>query len=413
MPEQVLNLQYTITESTNEQIHLTWDMPVDYNAGGQDVVITSFTVEVMANPDDPSAAYVADGLPTTNEYMATGLTGGVTYRFKILATNVYGDGLSSETLDVVAAQVPPIPDAPVLTYEGTYVKIAWDPPVTNNYADIDEYDVEIVTGDGVTFIEDAALCDGADATNLANSFCLVYLADLRAEPTSLVFQQLIQAKLRAHNERGWGEWSDANVDSGAGPLVETEPQTPEDWFVWRGDATDNTQIEVYWSALTAPENGDSEVLTYNVQWDQGTGEFVELVGESSSWLGLAHIEDGLDDFEGLSFEFKIRARNKWGWGAYSATKSVVCATVPARPDMVVTEIDPTEGGFKITWVAPDYRGEVVTNYTVQVWSKTDDDWVLSLETCDGEDATVVADEACIIPMSTITADFGYVLEELV
>jgi len=32
-------------------------------------------------------------------------------------------------------------------------------------------------------------------------------------------------------------------------------------------------------------DGDSAILTYNVQWDQGTGDFVELVGETSSFLG--------------------------------------------------------------------------------------------------------------------------------
>jgi len=193
--------------------------------------------------------------------------------------------------------------------------------------------------------------------------------------------------------------------------------------VWRGDATDNTQIEVYWAALTAPENGDSEVQSYNVQWDQGPdGTFVELVGETSSWLGLSHIADGLD--EGGSYDFRIRARNKWGWGAYSATRTVRCATVPAQPAMVTTAVDPAEGGFQITWVAPAGRGEAVTNYTVQVWSKTADDgngdWVLSLETCDGVDATVLAscdpatlECSCIIPMATITADFGYALGELV
>jgi len=127
--------------------------------------------------------------------------------------------------------------APTLTYDGTYIKLEWTPP-TANHATIDMYEVEIEHSDG-SFAEVTSLCDGTDATNLANSFCLVPLHLLRQAPTSLPFfwdeatitrvdsnsvqpiqtgeRWLIRARLRAHNERGWGDMSTINY--GTSPLV--------------------------------------------------------------------------------------------------------------------------------------------------------------------------------------------------
>lgn len=43
--------------------------------------------------------------------------------------------------------------------------------------------------------------------------------------------------------------------------------------------TNFEQIRIMWNSLEAPSNGDSEITSYNVQWDRGLqGTFYELIG---------------------------------------------------------------------------------------------------------------------------------------
>ena len=41
----------------------------------------------------------------------------------------------------------------------------------------------------------------------------------------------------------------------------------------RNSATGESAIVIDWTALVSPENGGSAVISYNLQWDQGTGTF--------------------------------------------------------------------------------------------------------------------------------------------
>jgi hypothetical protein len=65
--------------------------------------------------------------------------------------------------------------------------------------------------------------------------------DLRAEPFNLIYEELIQAKVMASNERGWSAQSAANT---AGALVEVEPFAVT--APVRGILTGPTQLDVNW-----------------------------------------------------------------------------------------------------------------------------------------------------------------------
>lgn len=43
----------------------------------------------------------------------------------------------------------------------------------------------------------------------------------------------------------------------------------------KGTSTD-TEITVSWTALTAPATGNSDVLSYNLFWDNGSGGTVDV-----------------------------------------------------------------------------------------------------------------------------------------
>jgi hypothetical protein len=66
---------------------------------------------------------------------------------------------------------------------------------------------------------------------------------------------------------------------------------------------------------------------------------------------------------GQTYTFRLRANNKWGWGAYSSpTISILAASVPSQMDRVMTSINPADGSLKISWTAPFENGNPITAY---------------------------------------------------
>jgi hypothetical protein len=64
-----------------------------------------------------------------------------------------------------------------------------------------------------------------------------------------------------------------------------------------------------------------------------------------SYLGLSYTLT-TDIVAGETYSFKIRPRNKWGWGEFSTPiLEVLAAYVPYRVDIPVTTIDTLNGGL--------------------------------------------------------------------
>jgi len=97
------------------------------------------------------------------------------------------------------------------------------------------------------FIEDTSVCNGADATTLANLFCLVPMTTFWASPYSRVQADPVKAKIIAINERGSSATSPENTD-----LVQVETVPQQMAAPTEGSDTSNLQIQVVWSALSAP-----------------------------------------------------------------------------------------------------------------------------------------------------------------
>ena len=64
------------------------------------------------------------------EYTATGLSAGVVYSFKVKSRNSVGLSLLSESVEVLAAQIPDVPSSPTTSVnpDGMSVKIQWTAP---------------------------------------------------------------------------------------------------------------------------------------------------------------------------------------------------------------------------------------------------------------------------------------------
>jgi hypothetical protein len=61
-----------------------------------------------------------------------------------------------------------------------------------------------------------------------------------------------------------------------------------------------------WSALTSTsDTGASAITSYNLEWDQGTGTWAEVVGFTTPYTTLTYSKSGLT--AGTSYKFRLKA----------------------------------------------------------------------------------------------------------
>lgn len=159
--------------------------------------------------------------------------------------------------------------------------------------------------------------------------------DLRASPFGLTYDTLVRARVLARNERGWSIASDPNT---VGAQVEVEPSAVP--APTRGSATGPTQLEVNWSSLTTPDDGSSAVLSYHLQYDDGTAAvtWTDVIGLTPDSLATTVIvSSGV--ISGTEYGFRVRARNIFGWGPYSVVTYIQAAREPDVPIAPVTTVD--------------------------------------------------------------------------
>jgi hypothetical protein len=67
---------------------------------------------------------------------------------------------------------------------------------------------------------------------------------------------------------------------------------------------------------------------------------------------------------GLVYKFKVEAQNEFGYSAYSSQISILCATVPGKPDEPTTTVVANTVVFD--WEAPEDNGTPITEYKILI-----------------------------------------------
>jgi len=130
----------------------------------------------------------------------------------------------------------------------------------------------------------------------------------------------------------------------------------------KGALTLQTQVHVLWTNTDySPNNGDSPIITYNLQWDRGTNGFFwfNLIGSSTDSLTTSYIvTNGV--VAGDFYQFRVRAKNKWGWGTFSPVFTIQASTIPDKmtPPTVANNLQ--TGQVTISWVKPNDRNNAIT-----------------------------------------------------
>lgn len=68
------------------------------------------------------------------QYTKSGLTQGTTYKFKILARNIYGDGPTSAAIEIIPSSPPEAPiNLALISSDQTQITFQWTAPASGGY----------------------------------------------------------------------------------------------------------------------------------------------------------------------------------------------------------------------------------------------------------------------------------------
>jgi len=346
--------------------------------------------------------YTSDYLSDTYT-LTSGISAGLSYKFKIYAKNVWGTSTANSILTVVASGVPNQMSQVTTSIDSSTggVKIAWTEPYDAE-STITSYLIEI-SDDSGTFHTETTNCDGSDSVNFSRLYCIVPMSVLTdtAGDFDLDLNDLVQVRATASNANGIAALPSAVNTAGA--IVDTVPTFMND--PERGSASTKTRFEITWDALTLSDDmGGSTITSYSLEWDSGLGTsaYTVLVGFSSNNLLTSYtVYSGVT--AGVDYEFRLRAKNIHGWGPYSNIVTLVASSVPGN--MAVPTTTNSANGVDITWVAPDDNESALTGYNIFIKTSTGD--YEDSTSCDGSDPNVLT---CFMLMSELRAA-PYLLEE--
>ena len=104
---------------------------------------------------------------------------------------------------------------------------------------------------------------------------------------------------------------------------------------------------------------------------------------------------------GETYQFKIEARNEYGYSEASKPIILLCSSVPAVPISVLTANDGQN--LKITWQQSATNGSPITEYRVYIKESGSTAFTIESTDCDGTNSKVISEKSCNIKLRTLLA----------
>src|SRR5207302_19945 len=322
------NLQATPGDG---QVTLNWQAPSD--DGGSPILL--YTI-YRGNSSGGESFLITVPLVTT--YTDATVTNGVTYYYKVSATNAVGEGPKSNEASATPSAPATPPGAPQglsATPGDTTVSLTWSPPSSNGGSPITNYKIYRRTaGGGETLIATIGNQLSYSDGGLTNGVTYYY-------------------KVSAVNNEGEGPKSN---EASATPIAPTTaPGAPRDLGAVAGDAT----VALAWSSPSS--DGGSAITNYKVY--RGT-----ISGQLSLLATLPNVLSYTDSAvtNGQTYYYKVTAVNAVGEGPRSNEASGTPTsgqTVPSPPRQL--NATPGEAQVTLTWLAPSSDGgSPITNFKI-------------------------------------------------
>jgi large repetitive protein len=328
------------TPSTT-QVSLSWIAPA---ANGS--AITDYTIQWSSN-NGVSWSTFADGVSTATSAIVTGLTNGVSYQFRIAATNIGGtSSFSTASTAVIPRSAPGAVTGVAGSPGNTQVTLAWTAPTSTGGSAITGYAIEYSSNGGTSWITASANTGSTvtsfTATGLTNGVGYIF-------------------RIAARNIVGNGTYSATSAT--VTPF--TIPGAPTSLTGTAG----NSQVSLSW--LAPSSDGGSPVNDYIIEYSTNSGTTWITVADGVS-SATSTIVGGLTN--GTGYIFRVTARNSAGNGLPSSTTSAIVArTVPSAVLSVVTTTGNSQVG--LSWTAPTSTGgSAVTDYVIEFSSDSGSTW---------------------------------------
>jgi len=162
----------------------------------------------------------------------------------------------------------------------------------------------------MSFSVELSNCDG---TNSVATTCTIPVSVLRVTPFNLDWGDSVFAKVYATNEYG----DSLTSNSGNGAKITTTSDAPSNLAEVYASRTKST-LGLSWSAPIF--KGGDVIIDYRISYAVQGGTFTYL---TSSVTGTEYTATGLSF--GTTYQFKVEARNSYGYSTFSSTISLLCA----------------------------------------------------------------------------------------
>ncbi len=321
-----------VSSVQSRTVVLSWTPPVDNGSS-----ITGYTVASFAG------GYTKQCASTT--CTLDGLTNNVEYNFTVTATNKVGTSDPSVPSETARPDVrPDTPAPPTLKFGDRSLDVSWTAPRTEG-SPIESYTLEISPAPPSGVVQKT----GVSGTSVR----------WEGLENGASYQVRVRAHNRAPEPSEFSPWSAAMVPA-APPAA---PNAPTTSLV--SPVGSQAQIQVNWNA---PANNGDAISGYELRVKQGSS-IVKTVNVPAGQTS----QNVVVDTSTTNYTFDVRATNKAGAGAYSATSAPRRGvTVPGAP----TGVAATEGNNQVgvTWTAGPANGanasEIQYQYSVQggAWS---------------------------------------------
>ena len=102
---------------------------------------------------------------------------------------------------------------------------------------------------------------------------------------------------------------------------------------------------------------------------------------------------------GTQYNFKVQARNKYGFSLFSETLTILAAQKPSQPAAPITQI--SGANVLIKWSAPVSGGSAITSYDIKILASDGTTYYREPSGCDGTSAQIISNTECLVSISTL------------